>query len=49
VTVPVFDTKEMIISLLTDPLLMTDSNFVKGYNALTGEVDMKNPCNSKYG
>jgi hypothetical protein len=49
VTVPVFDTKELIISLLTDPLLMTDSNFAKGYNALTGEVDMNNPCNSKYG
>jgi hypothetical protein len=49
VTVPVFDTKEMIISLLTDPLLMTDSNFAKGYNVLTGEVDMNNPCNSKYG
>jgi hypothetical protein len=45
VTVPVFDTKEMIISLLTDPLLMTDSNFAKGYNVLTGEVDMNNPCN----
>jgi hypothetical protein len=29
VTVPVFDTKEMIISLSTDPLLMTDSNFCK--------------------
>jgi hypothetical protein len=49
VTVPVFDTKEMIISLLTDPLLMTDSNLAKGYNLLTGEVDMNNPCNSKYG
>jgi hypothetical protein len=49
VTVPVFDTKGMIISLLTDPLLMTDSNFAKGYNVLTGEVDMNNPCNSKYG
>jgi hypothetical protein len=49
VTVPVFDTKEMIISLLTDPLLMTDSNFVKEYNVLTGEVYMNNPCNSKYG
>jgi hypothetical protein len=47
VTVPVFDTKEMIISPLTDPLLMTDSNFVKGYNVLTGEVDMNNPCNLK--
>jgi hypothetical protein len=49
VTVPVFDTKEMIISFLTDPLLMTDSNFAKGYNVLTGEVDMNNPCNLKYG
>jgi hypothetical protein len=49
VTVPVFDTKEMIIHLLTDSLLMTDSNFAKGYNVLTGEVDMNNPYNSKYG
>jgi hypothetical protein len=48
VTVPVFDTKEMIINLLTDPLLMTDSKFAKGYNVLTGEVDMNNPCNLKY-
>jgi hypothetical protein len=48
-TVPVFDTKEMIISLLTDPLLMNDSNFAKGYNVRTGEVDMNNPCNLKYG
>ena len=39
----------MIISLLTDPLLMTDSNFAKGYNVLTGEVDMNNPYNFKYG
>jgi hypothetical protein len=30
VTVPAFDTKEMIISLLTDLLLMTDSIFAKG-------------------
>ncbi len=49
VTVPVFDMKEMIISLLTNPLIMTDSNFAKGYNVLTGEVDMNNPCNSKNG
>ncbi len=39
----------MIIRLLTDPLVMTDSNFAKGYNVLTGEVDMNNSCNSKYG
>jgi hypothetical protein len=48
VTVPVFDAKEMIISLSTDPLLTTDSNFAKGYNVLTGEIDMNNPCNLKY-
>jgi hypothetical protein len=28
---------------------MTDTNFAEGYNALTGEVDINNPCNSKYG
>jgi hypothetical protein len=28
---------------------MTDSNFAKGYNVFTGEVDMNNPCNPKYG
>jgi hypothetical protein len=27
---------------------MTDTNFVEGYNVLTGEVDINNPCNSKY-
>ncbi len=27
---------------------MNNSNFAKGYNVLTGEVDMNNPCNSKY-
>jgi hypothetical protein len=38
VTVPVFDTKEMIISLLTDPLLMNNSNYAEGYDVLTGEL-----------
>jgi hypothetical protein len=47
-TVLVFDTKQMIISLLTDKLLMNDTNFAEGYNILTGEVDINNPCNSKY-
>ncbi len=27
---------------------MTDTNFAEGYNVLTGEVDINNPCNSKY-
>jgi hypothetical protein len=39
----------MIISLLTDKLLMTDTNFAEGYNVLTGEVDINNSCNSKCG
>lgn len=49
VTVPVFDTKAMIISLLTDTSIMTPTNFAEGYNVLTGEIDMNNPCNHKYG
>jgi hypothetical protein len=32
VTVPIFDTKEMIINILTDKTLMTDKNFAEGYN-----------------
>ena len=32
VTVPVFDTKQMIISMLTDPSLMNPNNFAEGYN-----------------
>ncbi len=28
---------------------MTNSNYAEGYDVLTGEVDMNNPCNSKYG
>jgi hypothetical protein len=48
VTVPVFDTKHMIISLLTDPSVMNEMNFAEGYNVLTGEVD-DHPANKKYG
>jgi hypothetical protein len=48
VTVPVFDTKHMIISLLPDPSVMNKSNFAEGYNVLTGEVD-NHPANNKYG
>ncbi len=39
----------MIISILTDPSIMTNSNYAEECNLLTGEVDMNNPCNSKYG
>ncbi len=42
VTVPVFDTKHMIISL------MNEKNFSEGYNMLTGEVD-NHSANNKYG
>jgi hypothetical protein len=46
VTVPVFDTKHMIINLLTDPSVMNKKNFAEGYNVLTGEVD-DHPANKK--
>jgi hypothetical protein len=49
VTVPIFNIKEMIISLLTDKSLMRESNFAEGYNVLTGAVDKDHPSNSKYG
>ncbi len=35
VTVPVFDTKEMLVSILTDKTLMLNTNFAQGYNVLT--------------
>jgi len=49
VTVPVFDTKAMILDILTDSSLMNESNFAEGYDVLTGAVDPNNPHNSKYG
>jgi hypothetical protein len=48
VTVPVFDTKRMKISLLSDPSVMNKKNFAEWYNVLTGEVD-NHPANYKYG
>jgi hypothetical protein len=48
VTVPVFDTKHMIISLVTDPSVMNKKNFAEEYNVLTDEVD-NHPANNKYG
>ncbi len=41
VTVPVFDIKVIIISMLMDNTLMTESSFAKGYSVLTGDVDDK--------
>ena len=49
VTVPIFDTKQMIISMLTDPSLMNESNFAEGYNVLTGNVSHHHPSNQRYG
>jgi hypothetical protein len=48
VTVPVFDMKEMLTSLLTDQTIMVDTNFADGYDVLTGDVDVNNPSNDKY-
>ena len=36
-TVPVFDARAMILSLLHDPSLMKKENFAEGYNIFTGE------------
>ena len=48
VTVPVFNIKHMIKSILTDPKLMNDQYFPNGYNVLTGEVTNEH-TNDKYG
>jgi hypothetical protein len=48
VKVPVFDTKHMIISLLSDPSVMNKKNFAEGYNVLTGKVD-NHPANNTHG
>jgi hypothetical protein len=48
VTVPVFDAKHMIISLLSDPSVMNEKNFAEGYHVLTGKVD-NHPANIKHG
>jgi hypothetical protein len=48
VTVSVFDTKHMIISLLSDPSVMNEKNFAEGFNVLTGKVD-NHSTNNKYG
>jgi hypothetical protein len=47
VTVPVFDMKEMLTSLLTDQTIMVDTNFADGYDVLTRDVDVNNPTNDK--
>ena len=49
VSVPVFDAKAMILSLLHDPTIMRKENFAKGYNIFTGKEWKDEECNNKYG
>jgi hypothetical protein len=48
-TVPVFDARAMILSLLHDPILMKKENFAEGYNIFTGEEWDDDECNQNYG
>ncbi len=49
VIVLVFNMKEKLTSLLTDQTIMVDTNFADGYDVLTGDGDVNNPSNDKYG
>ena len=49
VTVPIFDMKSMLISMLTDPFLMSPKNFADGYDVMSGDVDQHHPSNTNYG
>ena len=44
-----FDIENMILSLLSDELLMKGKNLALGYDILTGDVDDNHPHNHKYG
>jgi len=48
-TVPVFDARTMILSLLHDPTIMRSENFANGYDILSGAELKDDECNSKYG
>ncbi len=48
VTVPVFDTKQMMISLLSDETLL-EKNIAEGYNVFTGDIEVYHPSYSRYG
>ena len=49
VTVPVFDAKAMILSLLHDHTVMRKENFAEGYDIFTGKEWKDEECNNKYG
>jgi len=48
-TVPVFDMKTMILSILHDNTLMRQENFATGLDIFTGDVDEHCPQNKCYG
>jgi len=48
-TVPVFDTKAMILSILHDASLMRNENFAAGLDIFTGYVDDECPSNKSFG
>lgn len=48
-TVPTFDARSMILSLLHDPKLMRNENIAPGYNIFTGEELEGWECNDCYG
>jgi hypothetical protein len=49
VTVPVFDMKAMILSILHDEQLMREENFARGLNIFTGHTDPDCDVNKLYG
>ena len=49
VTVPVFDMKAMILSILHDKELMREENFAPGLDIFTGDVDPSCEANQVYG
>jgi hypothetical protein len=48
-TIPVFDVKTMILSIVHDPNLMRAENFATGLDIFTGDVDRKCEDNKRYG
>ena len=48
-TLPVFNMKSMILSILHNPKLMKPENFADRVNVFTGNVDCKDPHNKCYG
>ncbi len=48
-TVPVFDARVMILSMLHDPSLMREENFAPGYDIFTGAELDDCECNNSYG